>query len=223
VFASWAGHDVLVSGPDLEAAGADATKAPPISRLIDPSTGQSRELETAAMWSPVVDPAGHLVAYWSGTLVLDRATRTWRPDHGRLYLADWRAAAGTLEAGTKARPERPARLLATDDPIDAWEGRWDTDGVRLAVWIGSGGNPDVGRLSLLEVDSDHGTIDRGSALLTDAIARAGFSMGEDRLVWAAPEGGRDASRILVLAWSGANAGQIRADPSAGDALVTVAR
>ena len=201
---------------------ADGRGAVPRSFLIDPAT----EVETplaAPAWRPVVDPTGRFVAYWAGSLRYDAATLTWLPDRGVLVLARWAALAGTDPDAVLA----PVPLLA--DGSDAalsgdWDIRWDASGTHIGLWTADPGNPDIGRLSLLTVDPATGRVDPSSPLLQGVPALAGFSIGADRLAWATPPGqDGEGSRVQVLAWSGANAGNIDSQPVPGDNPVVVVR
>jgi hypothetical protein len=83
-------------------------------------------------------------------------------------------------------------------------------------------DPDVGSISLHEVDAESGELDPNGPLLAGVPALAGFSIGDGRLAWATPPGqGGEGSRIVVLAWTGEAAGRIESAPDNGSAPVVV--
>ncbi|OGN83241.1 MAG: hypothetical protein A2X23_02770 [Chloroflexi bacterium GWC2_73_18] len=91
IFASWAGNRIVGSrAVPIEAGGgpADARPGDPASFVLDPATGESRDVATP-LWRPIVDPTGRFVIYWAGTL--ESAGVLWREASGGLFLADWRA------------------------------------------------------------------------------------------------------------------------------------
>jgi hypothetical protein len=199
----------------------DAT-AVPVSFLVDPLTGVERSLASTPVWRPVVDPTGQFVVYWSGTLRYDPASYAWVPGAGRLYLAPWAALS------TPGAVEVPAISLVDGDSdggeaaAGAWDARWDDDGDHLAIWVADAGDPSIGRLRLVAVNPGATLLEAPQILLNDAPALPGFSIGEDRLVWATPPGqDGQGSRVQVLAWSGEHAGQIVGEPAAGDDAVIV--
>ncbi len=68
-----------------------ATPAPvsvAISEVYDPISGTFQRIDEP-MFLPVVDPTGHFVVYWSGTVSLDPSSGLWVPGQGSLYFADW--------------------------------------------------------------------------------------------------------------------------------------
>lgn len=126
-------------------------------------------------------------------------------------------------------PTLPTQSLDIDPGVAAgatttWDLRWDASGAHLAVWVA--GEPDVtiGRLSLVTLDESTGLIDSSNTLLTGAPALQGFSIGADRLAWATPPGqDNEGSRVLVLAWKGADAGKVSSQPVASSSPLVVAR
>lgn len=197
----------------------DAT-AVPVSFLVDPLTGAERALASTPAWRPVVDPTGRFVVYWSGTLRYDPLSYAWVPDAGQLYLAPWAALStpGAIEV-----PAIPVLEGEGDSaPTGAWDARWDDDGDHLAIWVADAGDPSIGRLRLVAMNPSATVLEAPQILLNGAPALPGFSIGDDRLVWATPPGqDGQGSRVQVLAWSGEHAGQIVGEPAAGDDAVIV--
>ena len=195
--------------------------AVPVSFLVDPATGAESPLSATPAWRPVVDPSGRFVVFWAGTLRFDASSLSWVPATGELFLAPWHSFASPDAV------EVPAVPLLTGDadgsPTGAWEARWDADGDHLAIWVADSADPSLGRLNLLAIDSSAATLGPPMLLLQDEPALTGFSIGGDRLVWATPPGqDGQGSRLQVLAWSGADAGQIVSEPASGDdALIVV--
>ncbi|HTS14760.1 MAG TPA: zf-HC2 domain-containing protein [Candidatus Sulfotelmatobacter sp.] len=122
-FASWDGQRIVISRLPAAAAhqatthptgGAGHTPAPtakataatataplaPATLLLDPATGAAQPVALADAWLPAVDPTGHLVVYWSGTLTMDGAAVDL--SGGALYLADWAALTGLPPVATPA-------------------------------------------------------------------------------------------------------------------------
>jgi hypothetical protein len=99
--------------------------------------------------------------------------------------------------------------LASGEVVD-WDARWNASGSRLAVWVATDrANPAVGTLSLYAVDRFDGTVDIEHPLVKDKPARAGFSITDDRLVWAEPAAaGSSDRRILVFAWTDQGSGTV---------------
>jgi hypothetical protein len=123
IFASWAGSLVVGSraGEALEGAADESGAVAPQSFLLDPATGEQRDLALAA-WRPIVDPTGLFVIYWDGALVPSEDGRTWQEQRGGLYLAPWTLfdpeAVGTPEPTEEpgATPEPTEEPRATPPP-----------------------------------------------------------------------------------------------------------
>jgi putative zinc finger protein len=206
-FASWADGEVVASRPsDPTARQPEAT-----SVSIDPTTGQERP--AGRTWRPIVDPTGRLAIGWTGTLAMNADTMDWQPGSGRLALGSW-SAAGWSERSGSSRDT----LVADAAPAD-FDVRWDESGEWVAVWVADGRDADVGRLSLLHVDTKQGRVERVSGAPTDVPALPGFSIGDGRLAWATPRGqGGEGSRIQIAAWSTGGVGTVESGPG-GDPVV----
>jgi hypothetical protein len=87
IFASWAGGNVVGSRGKTDGSG-EAGTASPVSFVVDAATGKTRDLARPA-WRPIVDPTGHNVIYWDGTLDAAADGRLWQERRGGLYLAPW--------------------------------------------------------------------------------------------------------------------------------------
>lgn len=86
IFASWAGSAVV--GSRAKPRGSSSELATPVSFVIDPATDETRDLARSA-WRPIVDPSGHNVIYWDGTLESARDGLLWQEQKGGLYLSPW--------------------------------------------------------------------------------------------------------------------------------------
>ncbi len=220
VFGSWMGNVMVGSTVVVTSTGEGAAakvELEPASFLLDPATSTRTELpQTGKAWRPAVDPSGRLAVYWSGTL-RPTSVPEFAPDSGRLVLGDW----GTGSAGPSDGPLpttltgdqiaiRHETTLATGQ-MDDWDARWDSDGTHLAVWIADAQNPAIGRLSLYAVSSFDGKIDLRKPLLSKAVAAAGFSISEGKLVWAEPsdDGTVASGTIQLLAWTNEGVGTVK--------------
>jgi hypothetical protein len=206
-FGSWSDGDVIASRPsDPTARRPEAT-----SVSIDPSSG--REHPAGRLWRPVVDPTGHLAIGWSGTLAKGTDTTDWAPASGRLELGTWPSA------GSGERPGSSRDTLVADAAPADFDVRWDETGAWVAVWVADERDADVGRLSLLHVDTKRVRIERVAGAPTDVAALPGFSIGDGRLAWATPRGqGGAGSRIQIAAWSTDSVGTVESGPG-GDPVV----
>ncbi len=225
VFSSWVGDRILASRAvdvPADAASSVAGAHLPTSFLIDPSSGKEVGTRLDGVWRPVVDPSGHWMVYWTGTLVLDPVARTWTPDEGRLVVDAWPAA----DTDTYT-PDDPQSLLTPkpDVAIKDWEVRWDPTGRFVGVWVADPLDSALGRLSLVAIDRSNGHIDtERKPVLRDAPALPGFAIGDGRIAWASPPGqDGEGSRLLVLAWKGPDAGRTRTEPASSLEDIIVVR
>jgi Putative zinc-finger/WD40-like Beta Propeller Repeat len=115
-FASWVGARIL-SSHTARAVGKAGTPLPALETvLIDPTTHETRPVDLSGAWLPSVDPSGHYVIYFKGSL--ERAGAGLRAVDGKLILADWRGLdpyAETPAASDATTPTAgsPARATAT--------------------------------------------------------------------------------------------------------------
>jgi hypothetical protein len=198
---------------------APAVEGHPISFLLDPETLERTDLSRPGIWLPVLDPTGHFVVYWSGTLRSD-VGRTWALGTGELVLDRW--STGEAEPGASssagpspsAQPLGPAGSQAIVVPgVKAtFEARFDPDGERLAIWVGEALDEEVGRLHLLVIDPETGEVAEGSPLQGEPALRR-FSIDKGLLAWVTPRGqdGRE-SIVQVLGWKGDEFGEIETEP-----------
>lgn len=239
-FSGWLDGQVLASrvtetpAPEATEDASAATGAPafveehPASFLLDPATLARTEIAQPDVWMPVVDPAGHFVAFWSGTLVRTADGIDWRLGTGSLVLDGWNdepPAAATDAHGAEASgdPSASGRQfpgpagapieIATGD-LAAFQAKFDPTGTYLAVWVGEQLDAAVGRLRLIVLDPETGTIDSAAAPLAGAPALRLFSIEVGRLAWVTPSGqdGQE-STVQVLGWSKNNFGEIRTIPA----------
>jgi hypothetical protein len=185
---------------------------------VNPATGQSTRLVGLDGWRPVVDPAGHWVVYWSGSLAFDPGSGVWQPLQGQLEVASWPTVSTAPDGQTGAAAGRPLPFTNVTD----WEVRWDDAGQHLGVWVADPDNPGLGSLSLVTIDPTSGeTSSAAPALLSATPAARGFALKDGQLVWASPPGQDGQGSLLsILAWTGPNAGK-RTVESVGTGLLIV--
>ena len=187
---------------------------PPVSVILDPTTGKQHGGRLVNVWRPVVDPDGRWVVYWTGSLTLDAATKSWLPSDGRLVTARWDDVVNDKGSPSDAQP-------LGEDQVHDWEARWDPTGRYLGLWTADPAGAGLGRLNLLPIDRSTGRVDAsGKRLLQDAPALAGFAISDGRIAWATPPGqDGEGSRLSVLAWKGPDAGRTRSEPALEDVVV----
>jgi hypothetical protein len=224
-FGSWLDDATAVGSSVRETTGATAG-ATPIeidagSFLIDPRSGAQTALPQAGRaWRPSVNPTAHRAVYWAGSLRLKDGAPVYLPDAGRLVIGDWDVPTPTSSDRPTATPlSGDQRALRHETTIAAgrmedWDARWDATGTKLALWIANAQNPQVGYLSLYDVDPFDGRIDLKKPLLDKQPATAGFSISDGKLVWAEPAADHSGTggRILVLAWTDHGAGTVETVP-----------
>ncbi len=223
-FGSWLANDTMVGSSVVDAtevpAASPATGRTGQSFLLDPATGTQVALpQTGSAWRPSVDPSGRRAVYWTGSLRRSGDAPVDLPDDGRLVIGDWVAADAEGSDAPAATPltgdqgsERHETTIAHGRLSD-WDARWDASGTKLAVWIADPKDPNVGALSLYDVDPFNGRVDLKKPLLDARRATTGFSISDGKLVWAEPaEDGSGTGRILVLAWTEQGVGKIETLP-----------
>jgi Putative zinc-finger len=201
-FASWSGDRAVVSRPvDSTATSSDA-----ISVLIDPATGDTREL--GKLWRPMVDPSGRFAIAWEGTVERAHDTGTWVPGRGRLALVAWSDDGDT--AGPKGSDDQH---VVTDKARGDFDVRWDETGEWVAVWVGDEREANIGRLTLYHVDTGRERLETAKDAPAEVPALPGFSIGSSRLAWATPRGqGGEGSRVQIAAWSNDGVGIVESSP-----------
>jgi hypothetical protein len=222
-FGSWLVDDIAVGSTVVdvsEGSGGGDVHHEAVSYLLDPATGDRvAEPQTGRTWRPSVDPTGHRAIYWTGSLRKAADGPTYLPDAGRLVVGDWNIGGSAPSDTPHATPlatnqvdERHETTVAAGRMAD-WDARWDPTGTKVAIWIADAQDPNVGHLSLYNVDAG-GRIDLRKPLLDAVRATAGFSISAGKLVWAAPssDGSEAGGRILVLAWTARDAGTIETLP-----------
>ena len=215
----------------------DASPAAPVeghasSFLLDPATLVETPIAQPDVWLPVVDPTGRFVAYWSGTLVDVPGTHDWALGTGQLALAGWSnaaVAASETPALATADPAATGDPAATSAPavgpsgpmvalvpgvIATFKAKFDPTGTRLAVWVGEQLDATIGRLHLIVLDRDTGSINSSLTPLPGVPALGRFSIDAGRLAWVSPSGqdGQE-SAVQVLGWSNDEFGEIRTVPA----------
>ncbi len=148
-----------------------------------------------------------------------RNAATQRPGHGA-------TVAPTVAPDASDQPDATPAPEASDDLTTlkvgglwgllpaTWQVRWDPTGTHLAVWVASGTDPEVGRLSLIAVDPTGKAAP--TTLLSATPALPGFAIGKTRIAWATPQDGTSAGgRVRVLVWSGPSMGEAGTAPIRG--------
>ncbi len=225
------------------AASPDAPAGPdqvhPVSFLFDPATGVSTDLTQPDVWLPVVDPERRVTAYWSGTLVPTADGLDWQLGEGQLVLDRWvepgsapspsEPAAASSDPATEptadpsgdpsAAPLEVVGPAGTPTPLEVgdvvvFEALFGTEGKRLAIWASDDAAAEVGRLHLLVLDPEAGTVDADLKPLAGEPALRRFSIDEGRLAWVSPPGqdGQESS-VRVLGWHGRDFGEIKTLPA----------
>jgi len=213
---------------DVEAS--PATPAPivghPVSFLFDPASLTGTDLSRPDVWLPVVDAGGRVAAYWSGT-VRSSDGLSWTLDAGQLVLDAWSTGAGTPAAESTAEPAVTSGPEETSAPLGptgaatpivagqtgAFRARFDHQGTRLAVWVAEQAGDQVGRLHLLVVDPEAGTLGTTPSPLQEEPALAAFSIDDNRLAWVTPAGqDGQQSAVKILGWSDSEFGEIQTRP-----------
>ena len=81
------------------------------------------------------------------------------------------------------------------------------------MWTADATDPTIGRLSLLHLDPETGTLRRPDGAPADVPALPGFSIGDGRLAWVTPHGqDAEGSRVQIVAWSGDGVGSVESVP-----------
>ena len=202
VFSSWHGDRILASRPDDGASATTEVSARTVA--IDPASGVETPL-TVPLWRPNLDPTGRYAVAWDGTVRTDAAGLETVPATGGLRLIRWPADDMPAETGTPIAAER--------QEIGDFDVRWDESGTWLAVWTADAADPSIGRLTLLHLDPDTGTLRHPDGAPSEVPALPGFSIGDGRLAWVTPHGqDAEGSRVQIVAWSGDGVGSVESVP-----------
>ena len=117
------------------------------------------------------------------------------------------ATTQTPDAGyeaTRLEPQRDARI----DPVREWRVSWSHDGSAVGFWVSDTPGAAWGQLTvyLLTAGRD---VDRGAAILSPALARRAFTLGQDRVAWVAPLDGRPDGELRLRTWGARGYGVLR--------------
>lgn len=222
------------TSPENEASPEPAIEGRPSSFLLDPETLAVTELDQPDVWLPVIDPTGRLVVYWSGTVAPNSDGSDWQPAIGRVVLDRWTGIAGgaTEPPAPSPEPTEPVEtepgssepvestepagepIVLAEGPIAAFDAQFDPDGRRLGLWTLERADSEHGRLQLIVVDPELGSVDQDIKPLQGVPALRGFSINEGRLAWVTPPGqdGHQSS-VQVLAWRGRDYGHVETIPA----------
>ena len=213
--------------------------ARPVSFLLDPATGIRTDLSEPDVWLPVVDPERRVAAYWSGTLAPTADGLDWQLGEGQLVLDRWvepgTAPSPSEPAATSSDPSTDPTADPSGQPsaaplevvgpagaavplelgdVAVFKALFDTEGTRLAIWASDDAGAEVGRLHLVVLDPETGTLDADLKPLAGEPALRRFSIDKGRLAWVSPRGqdGQE-SAVQVLGWQGRHFGEIQTIPS----------
>jgi hypothetical protein len=209
------------------------------SFLLDPATGEMTNLSQPDVWLPVVDPARRVTAYWSGTLVPTADGLDWNLGEGQLVLDRWvepgSAPSPSAPAAASSDPATEPTADPSSDPsaaplevvgpagdatpldvgdVAVFKALFDPEGSRLAIWTSEDPAAEFGRLNLVVLDPETGTVDADLKPLAGEPALRRFSIDKGRLAWVSPRGqdGQE-SAVQVLGWRGRNFGEIQTIPA----------
>lgn len=212
VFASWDGEQLVASRPAAVPPGENT--ASPVTIRIDPSTGA--ESPAGDVWRPIVDPTRRRAIGWTGTLARSADGTIWTPATGKLELRPWSGDGATHVPQGQQRDA----IVVTDAAAAGFDVRWDEAGDWVAIWVADTADPNVGRLSLYQVDMTRGRLELPKDAPTGVAALPGFSIGKGRLAWATPPGqDGEGSRIQIVAWNDDGVGTIESAP--GEDIVVI--
>ena len=217
-FSTWLEGRVVASS--VLASEGPSAAAHPVSFLLDPASGERTDVTQPDVWLPVVDAAGRFTTYWSGTLVPTADGLGWKLDAGELVLDEWlgqgQSPASSDATGASAAPGvgpagRQVALPVGD--VATFQAKFDPDGLRVAIWGADEADALVGRLHLVVIDGDTGTVDPSVSPLPGAPALRRFSIDQGRLAWVSPRGqdGQE-SAVQVLGWAGREFGEVQTVP-----------
>jgi hypothetical protein len=207
-FASWAGSRIVANRATVQVGPNGAQTGLALATVvIDPSSGEQRNIEGARLWLPTVDPTGRWLIGWRGRLAADALVPS--PITGSLLLADWRRLDPFSRRGADPQAAlRDATVIrrgSTGTPLQDWEVRWSDDGRAYAVWIAHRPGLDFGELIVTATRARSGE-ERPEILLGPTSARRAFTVGLDKAAWVQP--GTDGG-LRVGTWGESGPGQLR--------------
>jgi len=109
------GHPSATRTPAQASAAAATPSIVATTVLLDAATGAAQPVALEDAWLPAVDPTGHLVVYWTGTLTAQGPTVSLTA--GALFIADWSAATGIPPLATPS--PSPADSAGAPGPTSA--------------------------------------------------------------------------------------------------------
>ena len=117
------------------------------------------------------------------------------------------AASGTPIATAAAGGPVTLRVAGLAAIPATWQVGWDVEGTHLAVWVADAGSQEVGKLSVVALDSANAASPK--ALLSGTPALSAFAMGRGRIAWATPpDATGTGGQVRMLVWSGDSVGQM---------------
>jgi hypothetical protein len=113
-------------------------------------------------------------------------------------------------------PEGWVALDLGDDmganPVLDWQARWSLDGHVLGIWLADTIGSTWGSLAVIAVDPSTGQAQTGEPLLSETLARRGFSLGYSRVVWVAPSEDNPDGELRIRTWGDDGVGGVRLEP-----------
>ena len=123
-------------------------------------------------------------------------------------------AAPTAVATARLMPIEPERHLGRH-PVLSWRLLWSADGAVLGFWVADAPASSWGELAVLAFDSVAGQLNHLQPILPPTLARRGFTVGLNRVVWAAPVEGVRGGELRVRFWGPDGFGDLRMVPPTG--------
>ncbi len=223
VVESWSS---VLGGPDVEtpAASPAATDAPGTTaapaRSGSPRVAASHHpVETvppdgtAPALPPEASPeadfgaSGHGLRVGVGSTGTGADAPTASPSANEASPSPVPAASGTPIATAAAGGPVTLRVAGLAAIPATWQVGWDVEGTHLAVWVADAGSQEVGKLSVVALDSANAASPK--ALLSGTPALSAFAMGRGRIAWATPpDATGTGGQVRMLVWSGDSVGQM---------------
>ncbi len=225
-FASWSGNRIVISRVATSTDGAVVAR----NYVIDPGTLEERRIRGGQLWLPAVNRQRTQAVVWQGQLGIHDDLPELRS--GGLFLMPWTAVDPfrpadpdqgvpgaspdsndpDLDPGTPAAPALSPLVIGRDSrsaPVADWQAGWSPDGRVLGIWIADSVGSTWGRLTVLAIDPETGQVVTGEPLLRTTLARRGFSLGTDRVVWVAPSDTNVDGELRLRAWTSDGVGGLR--------------
>ena len=111
----------------------------------------------------------------------------------------------TMPIGEALEPDRNTRV----HPIREWRVSWSEDGAAVGFWVSESTGETWGQLAVYGVDASEANAQRGDPVLRPTLARRGFTLGRERVVWIAPSDEVAEGELRLLTWGSRGYGNLR--------------